>query len=145
MEPLLDVQRVVIIDEEPPDKAVRQALDVAERSPNRAVVIHTAFGDDGVALAGLVAGAAAVVPKSGLGNELAIAVNAVARGGNVRPRVTIDALVEAAARVDPEDIPILSMLVHGTSPEDIAEVLGVHERELSARRRRMLSVLLADG
>jgi DNA-binding NarL/FixJ family response regulator len=142
MEPVLDVQRVVVIDEEPPVRAVRRALETVERQPNRAVVIHTAFGDEGVALAGLVAGAAAVVPKDGLGNELTNAVNAVARGGGVRPRITIDALVEAAGKVDPDDIPILSMLVHGTTPEDIAEVLGVHERELAARRRRMLDALL---
>jgi DNA-binding NarL/FixJ family response regulator len=142
MEPVLDVQRVVVIDEEPPVRAVRRALETVERQPNRAVVIHTAFGDEGVVLAGLVAGAAAVVPKNGLGNELTNAVNAVARGGGVRPRITIDALVEAAGKVDPDDIPILSMLVHGTTPEDIAEVLGVHERELAARRRRMLDALL---
>jgi len=63
----------------------------------------------------------------------------------VRPRITIDALVEAAGLVDPDDIPILSMLVHGTSPAEIGEVLGVQERELAGRRRRMLNALLGDS
>ncbi|HEX4717019.1 MAG TPA: hypothetical protein VH300_00715 [Thermoleophilaceae bacterium] len=145
MEPVLEVQRVVVIDDEPHAQAIKRTLDVLERSPNRAVVIHTAFVDDGVALAGLVAGASAVVAKSELGNELTDAVRAVARRGGVRPRITIDALVEAAGVVDPDDIPILSMLVHGTSPAGIGEVLGVHERELAGRRRRMLKALLGDS
>jgi DNA-binding NarL/FixJ family response regulator len=144
MEPVLDVQRVVVIDDDRPREAMRQTLDAVERSPNRAVVIHTASGDDGLVLAALVAGASAVVPKRGLRNELAAAVDAAARGGGARPRITIDALVEAAGLVDPDDIPILSMLVHGTSPAEIGEVLGVQERELAGRRRRMLNALLGD-
>jgi DNA-binding NarL/FixJ family response regulator len=144
MEPVLDVQRVVVIEDDRPEHAIRRTLDMVERSPNRAVVIHTALADDGLALAALIAGAAAVVPKSGLGNELTAAVQAAARGGSARPRITIDALVEAAGVIDPDDIPILSMLVHGTSPAEIGEVLGVHERELAGRRRRMLNALLGE-
>lgn len=145
MEPVLDIQRVVVVDDEPPTRAIRKTLDVIERSPNCAVVIHTALADDQLALAALVAGASAVVRKGGHGNELTEAVQAATRGGSVRPRVTIDALVEAAGMVDPDDIPILSMLVHGTSPAGIGEVLGVHERELAGRRRRMLAALLGDA
>jgi DNA-binding NarL/FixJ family response regulator len=144
MEPVLDIQRVVVIDDDRPDQAIWRTLDMLERSPNRAIVIHTAFADDRFALAGFVAGASAVVPKSGLGNELTDAVDAAARGGGGRPRVTIDALVEAAGLVDSDDIPILSMLVHGTSPAGIGEVLGIHERELAGRRRRMLKALLGE-
>lgn len=119
--------------------------ELLDRKLTRAVVIHTAFADDGVALASLVAGASAVVAKGEPGNELADVVHAATRGGGVRPRVTIDGLVEAAGMVDPDDIPILSMLVHGTSPAGIGEALGVHERELAGRRRRMLNALLGEG
>jgi DNA-binding NarL/FixJ family response regulator len=118
--------------------------ELLDRRLTRAVVIHTAFADDGVALASLVAGASAVVSKGGPDYELTEAVRAAARGGGVRPRVTIDGLVEAAGTVDPDDIPILSMLVHGTSPAGIGEALGVHERELAGRRKRMLHALLGD-
>jgi DNA-binding NarL/FixJ family response regulator len=144
MEPVLDVQRVIVIDDDRPEQAIRRTLDVLERSPNRAVVIHTAVTDDRLALAALIAGAAAVVPTGGPRNELTTAVDAAARGGSVRPRVTIDALVEAAGLVESDDIPILSMLVHGTSPAEVGEVLGVHDRELAGRRRRMLNALLGD-
>jgi DNA-binding NarL/FixJ family response regulator len=145
MEPVLDIQRVVVVDDEPPRRAIRRTLELRERSPNCAVVIHTVLGDDLLPVAGLVAGAVAVVPKGGLGNELTEAVQAASRGGSVRPRITIDALVEAAGMVDPDDIPILSMLVHGTSPAGIGEAIGVHERELAGRRKRMLRALLGEG
>jgi two-component system, NarL family, response regulator DevR len=123
---------------------IRLAQELIDRRLARSVVIYTAFADDLVAVAALVAGASAIVSKERLGTELLHAVRAVARGGRMRPKITIDGLVEAAGRVDPDDIPILGMLVHGTSPAEIGEVLGVHERELAGRRKRMLRVLLGE-
>lgn len=119
--------------------------DLIDRKLTRAVVIYTAFADDKVALASLVAGASAVVVKDGLRDQLTEAIAAAARGGSVRPKVTIDGLVEAAGLVDPDDIPILGMLVHGTTQAEIGDVLGVHERELAGRRRRMLKALLSES
>jgi DNA-binding NarL/FixJ family response regulator len=134
---------VAIVDVHLADgNGIRLTQELIDRRLARSVVIYTAFADDLVALAALVAGASAVVSKSELGNELLDAVRAAARGGSARPRVTIDGLVEAARKVHPDDIPILGMLVHGTSPAEIGEVLGVHERELAGRRRRMLGALL---
>jgi DNA-binding NarL/FixJ family response regulator len=123
---------------------IRMTQELVDRRLSRSVVVYTAFADDLVSLAALVAGASAVVSKAGRGGELVAAVRAAARGGSVRPRISIDGLVEAAGRVDPDDIPILGMLVHGTSPTEIGEVLGVHERELAGRRRRMLTALLGE-
>jgi DNA-binding NarL/FixJ family response regulator len=124
---------------------IRLTQEMIDRKLARSVVIYTAFADDLVGLAALVAGASAVVSKGRSGNELVDAVRAAARRGSVRPRITIDGLVEAAGRVDPDDIPILGMLVHGTSPAEIGEVLGVHERELAGRRKRMLRALLGEA
>ena len=136
---------VTVLEMDPPDPSgFLLTQELLDRKLTRAVVIHTAFANDGVALASLVAGASALVAKGGPGNELTDAVRAAALGGGVRPRVTIDGLVEAAGMVDPDDIPILSMLVHGTSPAGIGEAIGVHERELAGRRKRMLRALLGD-
>ena len=136
---------VAIVDMHLADgNGIRLTQELIDRRLARSVVIYTAFADDLVGLAALVAGASGVVSKGKLGSELVEAVRAAARGGSVRPRVTIDGLVEAAGRVDPDDIPILGMLVHGTSPAEIGEVLGVHERELAGRRKRMLRVLLGE-
>jgi DNA-binding NarL/FixJ family response regulator len=143
--PLADRLRpdVAIVDMHLADgDGIRLTQELIDRKLARSVVIYTAYADDLVALAALVAGACSVVSKGQLGSELVDAVRTAARSGSVRPRITIDGLVEAAGRVDPDDIPILGMLVHGTSPAEIGEVLGVHERELAGRRKRMLGALL---
>jgi DNA-binding NarL/FixJ family response regulator len=136
---------VAIVDMHLADgNGIRLTQELIDRKLARSVVIYTAFADDLVGLAALVAGASGVVSKGKLGSELVDAVRMAARGGNVRPRITIDGLVEAAGRVDPDDIPILGMIVHGTSPAEIGQVLGVHERELAGRRKRILRVLLGE-
>jgi DNA-binding NarL/FixJ family response regulator len=146
--PLAETVRpdATIVDMQLPDgNGIRLTQELLERKLTGSVVIYTAFPDDLVVLAALIAGASAVVSKGGLGDELVDAVRAAARGGSARPKVTIDGLVEAAGRLHPDDIPILGMLVHGTSPADIGDVLGVHERELAGRRRRMLRALLGES
>jgi DNA-binding NarL/FixJ family response regulator len=133
---------VAIVDMQLADgNGIRLTQELIDRRLARSVVIYTAYADDQMAPAALIAGASAIVSKGRPGSELVEAVRAAARGGTVRPRITIDGLVEAAGRVDPDDIPILGMLVHGTSPAEIGEVLGVHERELAGRRKRMLRAL----
>jgi hypothetical protein len=46
-----------------------------------------------------------------------------------------------AARLDPQDLPILAMLIDGTEPDEIAKVLGMQPRWLAARRWAMLERL----
>jgi NarL family two-component system response regulator LiaR len=136
---------VAIVDMHLADgNGLRLTQELIDRKLARSVVIYSAFADDLVAVAALVAGAAATVHKGRRGDELVDAVRAAARGGSVRPRISIDGLVEAAGRIAADDIPILGMLVHGTSPAEIGGVLGVHERELAGRRRRMLKALLGE-
>ncbi len=108
-------------------------------------VSPTALHDDLVAVAAVVAGPTGEVPAGGVEGGIAEAVRVAARRGHVRPRVTIDGLVEAAGKVHPDDVPILGMLVHGTSPADVRDVLRIDERELAGRRRRMLQALLGSS
>ena len=134
-----------IVDMHLPDgNGIRLTQELIDRKLTGSVVVYTAFADDIVTLAALIAGASTVVSKGGLGDELVDAVRMAARGGSARPRISIDGLVEAAGRLDPDDIPILGMLIHGTSPAEIGDVLGVHERELAGRRRRMIGALLSE-
>jgi hypothetical protein len=108
-------------------------------------VSPTVIHDDLVAVAAIVAGPSGDVPTGGVESGIAEAVRAVVRRGHVRPRITIDGLVEAAGKLNPDDVPILGMLVHGTSPADVKDVLVIDDRELAGRRRRMLKALLGSS
>ena len=108
-------------------------------------VSRTAVHDDLVAVAAVVAGPNGEVPAGGVDGVLAEAVRIAARRGLAQREITIDGLVEAAGKVHPDDVPILGMLVHGTSPADVIEVLKIDQRELAGRRRRMLKALLGSS
>jgi two-component system, NarL family, response regulator DevR len=110
----------------------------------RAGVVYTAFADDRVALGALVAGASAAVSKGELGSDLVDAVRAAARGHVVVPRVSSAAQHEAVVRLAGDDLPILGMLRHGTTPAEIARVLGITPDALAQRRRAMVEMLLAE-
>jgi hypothetical protein len=68
-------------------------------------------------------------------------VRTVAAGGTAIPPAAPGAHAVVAARLDPEDLPILAMLLDGTAPEEIAGVLGMGPGWLAARRWGMLERL----
>jgi DNA-binding NarL/FixJ family response regulator len=116
----------------------RQLKDLPE--PVR-VVVYSAYADGPLALAGVIAGADGVVHKAALATELCDAVRAVAAGRRVIPPAAPGAQAVVAARLDPQDLPILAMLIDGTEPDEIAKVLGMQPRWLAARRWAMLERL----
>jgi DNA-binding NarL/FixJ family response regulator len=105
------------------------------------VVLYSAFADGPLALAGVIAGADGVVHKSALASELCDTVRTVAAGGTAIPPAAPGAHAVVAARLDPEDLPILAMLLDGTAPEEIARVLDMRPPWLAARRWAMLERL----
>lgn len=105
------------------------------------VVLYSAFADGPLALAGVIAGADGVVHKSALAAELCDTVRAVAAGGTAIPPSPPRVQAVVAAKLDPEDLPILAMLIDGTDPDEIADVLGIRPRWLAARRWAMLERL----
>lgn len=109
-------------------------------NPTR-VVLYSAYADGPLALAGVIAGADGVVHKSALAAELCDTVRAVAAGRTAIPPPPPRVQAVVAAKLDPEDLPILAMLIDGTDPEEIAQVLGIRPRWLAARRWAMLERL----
>lgn len=109
------------------------------------VLIFSAFADEALALQATIAGAEGLVSKGAETGELCAAVRAVASGGRWLPRVSPEVLQAQGARLDPEDLPIVSMLRDGVSEEEIAETLGVELSSLRARRRAVLGRLGASG
>ena len=104
-------------------------------------VIFSAFADESLAVLAAVAGARAVVSKSADPDELISAVEDVARGRRVRLAATSSALRTAGRRLDPHDLPVLGMIMHGLEPDDIARTLRVDGDRLCERRMIMLERL----
>jgi DNA-binding NarL/FixJ family response regulator len=108
------------------------------------VVLFSAFADGELAVLAAVAGARAVVPKSADPDVLIDAVRAAARGERAGQEAHPLALRAAGERLDPADLPVLGMLVHGLPPTEIANTLGVERNRLDERRRAMLARLRGD-
>ena len=98
----------------------------------------SAFADDLLAALAAVAGAEALVPKSADPEQLLTTVRAVAAGEPVRPRPSAAALATVGAALEPADLPILGMLLHGTSPAEVADTLDMSDEWLQARRWAIL-------
>lgn len=136
------VPDVVVVDYHLPDHdglTLTRQLKALHRPPR--VLIYSAYADAPLTVATIVAGADGIANKGGRGDDLCLAVRAVAGGQPALPSVLPSAMSTLAARLDPDDIPILGMLVHGTPPAEIAEVLAISERWLDARRWGMLERL----
>jgi DNA-binding NarL/FixJ family response regulator len=103
-----------------------------------AVLLYSAHADAPLTVAAVVAGADGVVGKGGEAADLCEAIRFVAAGRTARPAIPPATLRATAERLDPADVPILGMLVHGTGPDEIARVLRISERRLEARRWAML-------
>lgn len=107
------------------------------------VLVYSAYADQRLALAALVAGADGVLSKRALGVELCYQVKSLVRGAASRFSVSAETLAAASYELDIDDRPILGMLANGTPPGEIATVLGVSERWLDTRRWAMLQRLKA--
>jgi two-component system response regulator DevR len=133
---------VVVLDYHLPDGDgldVARALKSAVPAPK--IVLYSAYADASFVVPGLVAGLDAIVNKSGQTGELFEAIRTVAHGERALPAPT-PALLEAAGRtLEPEDLPILGMLLDRTTPRDIAAVLRCSAEDLQRRLTRMLAAL----
>lgn len=104
-----------------------------------AVLLYSAFADDSLVVPAMVAGADGVVHKSAPPRELYERVRAVARGEGALPPISPAVLRAAGDALDPEDLPVLGMLVDRTPPSDIADALRIGRSELNHRMTRMLA------
>jgi DNA-binding NarL/FixJ family response regulator len=133
---------VAIVDFQLGDRDGLSLCRQLKELPNPAgVVMYSAYADGPMALAGVIAGADGVVHKASLASELCDTVRKVAAGGRSIPPAAPATRAIVAARLDPDDLPILAMLLDGTELDDIAHVLGMQPRWLAARRWAMLERL----
>jgi DNA-binding NarL/FixJ family response regulator len=133
---------VVVVDYRLPDAdGLTVCRQVKGEPAAPAVVLHSAFADDTLTVPAMLAGADAVVHKGAPGRELAEAVRTVAKGGTAIPPVH-PAMVHSGGEVlEPEDLPILSMLASGTPRSEIGEALRLDRSALQQRMDRMLEAM----
>jgi DNA-binding NarL/FixJ family response regulator len=122
----------------PGEDGLRLCLRLNGMRPRPGLVLYSAFADDLLAVLSTVAGADALVPKSAEPELLRDTLLLVAQGGRHIPRPSPSALTTVGAALEPDDLPILGMLVHGTAPDEVAATLAISPEWLLARRWAIL-------
>lgn len=124
-----------------PDVAIVDRLEVIARinveAPRTRVVLYAAEPTPELLLAAEVAGADGVVDKAADPRELLRAV----RGERVLPDVPPPLRARAAERLDHRDRAIFAMRLAGTSPREIASVVGLTVAALNARVQAIVAQL----
>jgi DNA-binding NarL/FixJ family response regulator len=129
---------VLVIGKPPRDHATEICRLVRARHPSCRVVLYSA---PWIAVPAVLAGAHALVDRSEDLDSLVEAIWDVAGGLRVLPPLTPELQREAAKRLTPADQAIVAMLLAGTSPADVAAVVGLSRRELEGRRAAILATL----
>lgn len=114
---------------------------VKQRGETPRVVIYSAYADASLAVPAILAGADGIAHKAMPAMELYDVLRRVARGERVMPPITRDVLHEAAAKLDPEDQPVLTMLMDATPPSEVADILGVPAEAMGRRIERLIGRL----
>jgi DNA-binding NarL/FixJ family response regulator len=110
---------------------------VKTEAPRTRVILYLAEPSPEVMLAAAIAGADGVIDKAADPRELLSAV----RGERTLPSVAPRLRARAAARLDPRDRPIFAMRLAGTSPRDIATVVGMTVAALNVRVQAIVAQL----
>jgi DNA-binding NarL/FixJ family response regulator len=135
---------VIVLDVHHPGRdGLALCLDIKHRLQAPAVVLYPASTPDALVVAGLVAGADAVVGKSSSSGALLEAIRDVARAPRVMPSISRRMRIGAAAMLDPADHAILAMRLAGAAAADIGAVLGLPAREIADSIATIVAALSA--
>lgn len=130
---------IVLIDYHlPGGNGLSLCLRLDGMRPRPRLILYSAFADELLSVLAAVAGADALVPKS-VDPELLL--DALGGGGERAPSATPGGLQTVGAALEPEELPILGMLVHRIPPGEIAETLEMSEAWVLARRWAILERL----
>jgi DNA-binding NarL/FixJ family response regulator len=139
--PALDRIRpdVVLLDFHlPQDDGLQMCQRIKERVLAPKVILYSAHAGPGLVLGATLAGADALLSKAAPARELLDVIRRVAAGERPLPPVDRRQLDAAADRIRPEDLPLVGLLVAGTSRKDIATTMGLASSEVPERIRRLL-------
>jgi DNA-binding NarL/FixJ family response regulator len=114
---------------------------LTERARPPAVVVYSAYAGPTLAVAARVAGAQALIDKRAPAGHLLDAIGRVAAGGVLIPEIPRDVREAAIGRLDPDEVPVASMRLAGTSHQGIADALGTDRRDVVRRVGRIVAQL----
>ena len=114
---------------------------IKQRPSAPRVLIYSAFTDQALAVASIIAGADGLLPKGALAEELSIAIRRLVHGRQYFPGIPQPVTAALCSRLEPGDQATFSMLIHGVPPAEIMARLGLTPDELEARRQAMLGAI----
>lgn len=109
--------------------------------PTPAVLLYSAYADAQLAIPAILAGADGLLHKSAPAPELYESIRRVSRGDKVMPPVPRELLDAASAAIDPEDLPVLGLVLGDTPLQDIADALRREPADILRRIDGMLTRL----
>ena len=110
-----------------------------QRAP--AVLIYSAFADEALAIAAIVAGADGLLDKQSLGEELCNVIRALAHGHHSLPVITRSVAQAMGSQLEGAEEAIFGMLLYGVEPREIMARMGMSAEELASRRLRILRAI----
>ena len=116
-------------------------LRIKQRTSRVAVLIYSGYAGPGLVFAAGVAQADAVLSKAEPVGALLDAVRRLANGERLLGPPAPELFEAAAEQVEPDDLPLMALLIDGASPVDIALALGRTEDEVVWRSRRVVGLL----
>lgn len=119
--------------------SLTRLLADSKRRPS--VLIYSAFADEALAVAAIVAGADGLLSKRSLGDELCDVIRLLAAGRRNFPAISRPVADAMSSRLSEPDQMIFGMLLHGLAPEQISEALKLDAAELESHRSAMLRAL----
>jgi DNA-binding NarL/FixJ family response regulator len=107
------------------------------------VLVYSAYASPPLALPALLARADGLIDKGLPARELFEAIRLVYGGERIIPEMSRYLLQEALDQLDPDDRPIVGMLLDGATDADVAQVLKVEPSDVEHATRRILARLSA--
>jgi DNA-binding NarL/FixJ family response regulator len=114
---------------------------IKQRIPAPKVIVFSAYAGPALALPAALAKADGLLDKGVPARDLFEAIRLVNRGEKLLEPVSRTVLEDAQARLDPEDGPLLAMLLDGTPEREIATVLRREPRDIQHAAQQILSRL----
>lgn len=119
-------------------------LRIKQRFSPPAVAIYSGYAGAGIAVAAAAAGADALVSKADPVSRLVHTIERLAGGEQRLAEPSRELRELACARLHPEDLAVMSLLIERVRVGEIAIVLGLTETEAMRRARRVVAMLQAN-